>query len=154
MKRDRIHWVWLWLATLIAWCAIVATAAAQTAPPVSNLQMSPQVSRFLDSLANDAREHRIENGACVTSYAVRDSTLWLEVLGPAHYTKADSLNIWGDSEQHYPGICPMGQPSVHTHVAWDGLTPPSDTDRRTAAMRGMWNLLLQSRRNGWLVFVY
>lgn len=130
------------------------SAAAQMTPPVSRMQLSPQASRFLDSLANEAREQRIENGACVTKYAVRDSTIWLEELGPAHYVRADSVTIWADSTQTYPGICPMGVPSIHSHVAFRGLTPPSDIDRETARRRGMWNLLLSVRENGWLVVLY
>lgn len=156
MKRPReVHWFLLCLAIGVAWCALCATAAsAQTTPPIAKLELSTQATKFLDSLALDARTHRVENGACITSYAVRDSTLWIDALGPAHYMRADSITIWGDSTQHYPGICPMGIPSIHSHVSNGGLTPPSDIDRRTAAMRGMWNALLQVRANGYLLFIY
>lgn len=139
---------------LFALALIVTTTGAQTPPPVTQMVMSPQASRFLDSLANDAREHRVENGACVTSYAVRDSVLWLDALGPATYARADSITIWTDTAAKYPGICPPGLPSIHSHVIRGGSTPPSDTDKRTAQLRGMWNLLLSVRMNGWLIFVY
>lgn len=147
MKRTAL------LALVLLSLIGLATAplAAQTAPPVTHLVMAPAVARVLDSLANDAREHRIENAACVVAYAVRDSVLYLERLGPATYAAADSVTI---SVTNGAPICGSGVPSVHSHVAWGGTNPPSDTDRHTAAVRGIWNALLSVRENGWLLHVY
>lgn len=129
---------------------LVPGLRAQSTPPVNRLIVGPQAARFLDSLVLDAREHRTENGGCVSGYEVSDSVLTVTRVIGATYLKADSMTIAADA----PGICPPGMPTIHTHVAFRGLSLPSDTDYNTGRLRGMWNLLLQARENGWLLFLY
>lgn len=124
--------------------------SAQTPPPVQHVRLSLEAARFLDSLADDAREHRIENGGCLAAYAVDDSTLVVTRFTAASYQRADSVSIVASQ----PGICPVGVPVVHSHVAYGGNIPASEVDRTTARLRGTWNLLLNVVENGWLLRIY
>jgi hypothetical protein len=126
---------------------------AQTPPPVSHVKLSLDAARFLDSLADEAREHRIENAGCLVAYAVSDSVMTVTRFGGAHYHDADSVTIRTDST-HPEGICDRGVPTVHSHVAWGGNVPASEVDRNTAKVRGTWNLLLNVLENGWVLRVY
>lgn len=149
----RTRYVVMTLAALLPLgCTFAATLIAQTPPPITRMVLSPQASRFLDSLANDARENRRENGGCIGAYAVRDSVIHVERIDAASYATADSVSIGVASGT--VGICPEGVPTIHSHVAWQGKTPPSQIDRETARYRGTWNALLSVRENGWLLVIY
>lgn len=145
-----MHWGWLWFAILVAWCSVVATAAqGQTPPPIRHVEVMPQAKHVLDSLAHQARTQRVENGACVVAYVVRDSVLTLEHLERAVYDSADSISIRARG-----AICPEGVPVIHSHVAFDGMPYPSDIDKATAARRGTWNMLLSVHDSSYFLVVY
>ncbi len=140
-----------YLVCLIA-LALAPTVCAQTIPPVARVKVEREAARFLDSLAAQSRDDRVETAACLANYTVRDSVLTLERFRPAIYAFADSLNI-GVRQSDGP-ICPDGAPVVHSHVARNAASGPSETDRATSLMRGTWNLLLSVYDNGWQIRLY
>jgi hypothetical protein len=141
------------LLLLLAGVACVAchAAPAQRPPRVNEIFLEPRAAHILDSLANDARTHRIENAGCVTGYTIADTVLRVTAIGPAHYAHADSVSIHADSTGD---ICQLGQPTIHTHVAWGGESPPSERDQMTGENRGFWSMLLQVYPNGYRIFLY
>lgn len=127
----------------------LGSLVAQAPPPVTHMVIAPQAWASLDSLARDARARYAENAACLTRYTVHDSTMTVEAFGPAVYLSADSVAIRASGP-----ICNFGVPSVHTHIAFNGWPQASDQDRLTARYRGIWNLLLSVRENGWTLLLY
>ena len=141
----------LLIALFAAGACDVTRIPAQRPPRVSEIFLEPQAAHFLDSLANDARMHRIENAGCVTGYTVADTVLRITAIGPAHYAHADSVSIRADSTGD---ICELGQPTIHAHVAWGGESGPSERDQMTGENRAFWSVLLQVYPNGYRVFLY
>lgn len=149
MKPRTLHWAWYWLVILVALCGVTAVSAAQTPPPINHIGVTADARHVLDSLAHDARTHRVENGACVVAYHVTDSTLVLDRLAGAIYESADSISIRANG-----AICHPGVPTIHSHVSFDGWPYPSGVDSATAKVRGTWNLILSVHDVGYFLVLY
>lgn len=109
-------------AALCAASLLCASTAGAQGPA-----LAPEVHRQLDSLAAFSRQFRVEDAACVTSYAVEDGTTTIRKLGPASYLWADSVTIYAP----YAGarMCAPGEPTIHSHI--HGVVWPSGVDLYT-----------------------
>lgn len=142
--------IWIAFVTLILYALLgAAPVYAQAAPAVRTIHVAPGGSRQLDSLASVSRETRLEAALCLNEYSVKDSVLTLSHFTLARYDSTDSVTIYA----HAP-LCPIGTPTVHSHVAYDGYPQPSEVDFATAHNTGFWSLILSVRDNGWSVHGY
>ncbi len=139
---------------LLAWIGALGAGVvrAQVPPQVNTIGATKDAYHFLDSLARSSFARNVEDGACVPEYAVTDSSLELRRVNRAKYDSADVRHIWAD----FPGMCPWGQPTIHTHIeGTPGGSPfPSPTDRETARIRGTWNAILNVSTDGWRLLIY
>lgn len=123
--------------------ALVLVSSAVSGQTPNTIRLSPQAVHVLDSIATAARVKRVETAACVNEFTL--DPLTIDVLGPATYVFADSISI---NTKTGTGLCPLGVPTIHTHVAYGGVAQASEVDVRQKFRDGVPFALILVVRDG------
>lgn len=130
---------------------MAALLSANTVTAQTPVLLSARAVHVLDSLASTSRSARVETAACVTGFTA--DPFVISQLGPASYIAADSVSMHAKSST---GLCAVGVPTVHTHVAKNGiLMMPSEIDLASKLRSGApFALIVAVTDSAWHLVLY